>query len=108
MKYREEVGRLCCPAASLRANRAPASPRRLVDGWLDETAYRLMIWRNGTSVRLYTRNGHDWADRFPTVLEPNHVATVPRLLRNIQWACAVLSVIGAVIPFVSWAAAAIA
>jgi hypothetical protein len=31
-----------------------------------------------------------------------------RLLRNIQWACAVLAVIGAVILIVSWAAAAIA
>ena len=38
------------------------------DRWLHEIkhdGYRLMVWRDGPTVRLFTRNGHDWADRFP-------------------------------------------
>jgi bifunctional non-homologous end joining protein LigD len=27
--------------------------------------YRLMVRRGGARVRCFTRNGHDWADRFP-------------------------------------------
>ena len=38
------------------------------DGWLHEIkhdGYRLTVRRDGVDVRLYTRNGHDWSDRFP-------------------------------------------
>ena len=28
-----------------------------------------MVRRDGLRVRCFTRNGHDWADRFPAVLE---------------------------------------
>jgi ATP-dependent DNA ligase len=41
------------------------------DRWLHEIkhdGYRLMVLREGSTVRLYTRNGHDWADRFPSVV----------------------------------------
>src|SRR6476660_3362680 len=31
--------------------------------------YRLIIRRDGTTVRLWTRNGHDWSDRFPLISE---------------------------------------
>ena len=27
--------------------------------------YRLLVHRDGSCVRCFTRNGHDWADRFP-------------------------------------------
>src|SRR5262249_2799308 len=27
-----------------------------------------MVWREGTDVRLYTRNGHDWAHHFPGIV----------------------------------------
>ena len=31
--------------------------------------YRLMVRRDGARVRCFTRNGHDWADRFPSVVD---------------------------------------
>ena len=31
--------------------------------WHD--GYRLMVRRDGSRIRCFTRNGHDWADRFP-------------------------------------------
>src|SRR5712672_3455312 len=31
--------------------------------------YRLMVRRDGLRVRCFTRNGHDWADRFPAIVE---------------------------------------
>jgi ATP-dependent DNA ligase len=43
----------------------PTSP-----GWLHEIkhdGYRLMARRDAAGIRLLTRNGHDWAHRFPLV-----------------------------------------
>src|SRR5215217_8883184 len=40
--------------------------------WVHEIkhdGYRLIIQREGKRVRLFTRNGHDWSDRFPLVIE---------------------------------------
>ena len=31
--------------------------------------YRLMVRRDGSRMRLFTRNGHDWADRFPAIVD---------------------------------------
>ena len=31
--------------------------------------YRLMVRRDGARVRCFTRNGHDWADRFPAIVD---------------------------------------
>ena len=31
--------------------------------------YRLMVRREGARVRCFTKNGHDWTDRFPTIAE---------------------------------------
>ena len=28
-----------------------------------------MVRRDGLGVRCFTRNGHDWADRFPAIVE---------------------------------------
>jgi bifunctional non-homologous end joining protein LigD len=39
-------------------------------GWFSEVkfdGYRFLAWKTATSVRLVTRNGHDWADRLPAV-----------------------------------------
>jgi bifunctional non-homologous end joining protein LigD len=50
----------CLPRA---AKQPPAGP-----GWIHEIkhdGYRIMAERNRGSVRLYTRNGYDFADRFP-------------------------------------------
>ncbi len=52
----------CIPATS---DRLPSGP-----GWVHEIkhdGFRLMVYLNITGVRLVTRNGHDWADRYPTV-----------------------------------------
>jgi ATP-dependent DNA ligase len=38
-------------------------PRDQTDG------YRLIVQREGKRVRLFTRNGHDWSDRFPLISE---------------------------------------
>ncbi len=43
----------------------PATP-----GWLSELkfdGYRLLAWKDGSTVRLMTRNGHDWTHRMPTL-----------------------------------------
>jgi bifunctional non-homologous end joining protein LigD len=40
--------------------------------WVHEIkhdGYRLMVRRDGSRVRCFTRNSHDWADRFPAVIE---------------------------------------
>jgi len=40
--------------------------------WIHEIkhdGYRLIIQREGKRVRLFTRNGHDWSDRFPVIIE---------------------------------------
>jgi ATP-dependent DNA ligase len=40
--------------------------------WIHEIkhdGYRLIIQRDGKTLRLWTRNGHDWSDRFPLISE---------------------------------------
>jgi bifunctional non-homologous end joining protein LigD len=40
--------------------------------WVHEIkhdGYRLMARRDSVGVRLLTRNGHDWADRYPAIVE---------------------------------------
>jgi ATP-dependent DNA ligase len=39
--------------------------------WVHEIkhdGYRLMVRRDGLRIRCFTRNGHDWADRFPSIV----------------------------------------
>ena len=31
--------------------------------------YRLIVQREGDRVRLFTRNGYDWSDRYPVIVE---------------------------------------
>jgi bifunctional non-homologous end joining protein LigD len=55
------------PCISLTADRVPAG-----EGWLHEfkwDGYRLMVPIHEGEVRLLTRNGFDWTDRFPTIAE---------------------------------------
>ena len=54
----------CLPSP---ADRAPSG-----SDWIHEIkhdGYRLMARRDPTSIRLLTRNGHDWAPRYPLVVE---------------------------------------
>lgn len=48
------------------AKAVPAGP-----DWLHEIkydGYRLRVERNGKEVRLITRNGHNWTDRYPWIV----------------------------------------
>ena len=52
----------CIPTA---ARKPPVGPR-----WIHEIkhdGYRLMVCRRGGRVRLFTRRGYDWTDRYPPV-----------------------------------------
>ncbi len=35
-------------------------------------AFRMMVRRNGVGVRLFTRNGYDWTDRYPLIRQAAH------------------------------------
>jgi bifunctional non-homologous end joining protein LigD len=66
VRTRRPVGHIppCLPS---RAERPPAGPE-----WLHEIkhdGFRIMARRNDNGVRLYTRNGYDFAGRFPQVVE---------------------------------------
>jgi bifunctional non-homologous end joining protein LigD len=55
------------PCIPTRATKVPAGP-----DWLHEIkhdGYRLIVQREGKRVRLFTRNGHDWTDRYPLIVE---------------------------------------
>jgi bifunctional non-homologous end joining protein LigD len=55
------------PCLPSKAVRPPSGPL-----WVHEIkhdGYRLMVRRDGLRVRCFTRNGHDWADRFPAIVE---------------------------------------
>jgi bifunctional non-homologous end joining protein LigD len=54
----------CLPST---AERPPSGPN-----WIHEIkhdGYRLMAWCNAAGVRLLTRRGHDWASRFPLIVQ---------------------------------------
>jgi ATP dependent DNA ligase domain len=54
----------CQPTTALKP---PTGPN-----WIHEIkhdGYRLMARRAGEKIALITRNGHDWADRYPSVVE---------------------------------------
>ena len=54
------------PCLPSRAARPPSGPL-----WVHEIkhdGYRLMVRRDGARVRCFTRNGYDWADRFPAIV----------------------------------------
>jgi bifunctional non-homologous end joining protein LigD len=51
----------------IRGTKVPSSP-----DWLHEIkydGYRLRVERNGERVRLITRNGYDWTNRYPWIVE---------------------------------------
>ena len=53
------------PCLPSRADRPPSGP-----GWVHEIkhdGFRLMVRRDSAGIRLITRNGHDWSDRFPLI-----------------------------------------
>ena len=55
------------PCLPSKVTRPPSGPL-----WVHEIkhdGYRLMVRRDGSRVRCFTRNGHDWADSFPAIVE---------------------------------------
>ena len=55
------------PCIPTKAAQVPDRP-----DWIHEIkhdGYRLIVQRDGSRVRLFTRNGHDWSDRFPLISE---------------------------------------
>jgi bifunctional non-homologous end joining protein LigD len=59
--------RLFEPCIPTRATHVPTGP-----DWIHEVkhdGYRLIVQRDGKRVRLFTRNGHDWTDRYPLIVE---------------------------------------
>ena len=55
------------PCQPSKAARPPSGP-----DWVHEIkhdGYRLMVRRDGPRVRCFTKNGHDWADRFPAIVD---------------------------------------
>jgi bifunctional non-homologous end joining protein LigD len=55
------------PCIPTRSTKVPDRPE-----WLHEIkhdGYRLIMQRDGERVRLFTRNGYDWSDRLPLIVE---------------------------------------
>jgi len=53
------------PCIPTRAHKPPAGPQ-----WIHEIkhdGYRLIVCRRGDRVRLFTRRGYDWTDRYPLI-----------------------------------------
>jgi bifunctional non-homologous end joining protein LigD len=55
------------PCRPSKAARPPSGPL-----WVHEIkhdGFRLLVRREGSRVRCFTRGGYDWADRFPAIVE---------------------------------------
>src|SRR3954452_4672195 len=55
------------PCIPTRGTKVPAGP-----DWLHEIkhdGYRLIVQREGKRVRLLTRRGYDWSDRYPLITQ---------------------------------------
>jgi ATP dependent DNA ligase-like protein len=53
------------PCIATRAHKVPIGP-----DWIHEVkhdGYRLQVRREGDAVRLFTRRGFDWTDRYPAI-----------------------------------------
>ena len=66
------------PCQPSKVVRPPSGPL-----WVHEIkhdGYRLMVRRDGSRVRCFTRNGHDWADRFPAIVDAAQRLKAPSFL----------------------------
>src|SRR5436189_3274568 len=55
------------PCRPSKASAPPSGPL-----WVHEIkhdGFRLLVRREGLRVRCFTRNGYDWADRFPAIVQ---------------------------------------
>jgi bifunctional non-homologous end joining protein LigD len=61
---RQRIYQPCIPR---RSTTVPTGP-----DWLHEIkhdGYRLIVARDGARVRLFTRRGYDWSERYPLIVE---------------------------------------
>jgi ATP-dependent DNA ligase len=66
------------PCIPTLARQAPAGP-----AWVHEIkhdGYRLMVWRDGDRVRLFTRRGFDWTERYPWIVRSARQLPVSQFL----------------------------
>jgi hypothetical protein len=64
------------PCLPTRGTAVPAG-----SDWIHEIkhdGYRLTVHREGKRVRLFTRNGHDWSDRYPLIVEAALRMRIPK------------------------------
>jgi bifunctional non-homologous end joining protein LigD len=54
----------CLPAA---AERPPCGPQWVYE--VKHDGYRLIVWKTADRVRIFTRRGADWTQRFPRIVE---------------------------------------
>ena len=72
----------CLPSS---ADRPPSGPE-----WVHEIkhdGYRLMARRDPVGIRLLTRNGHDWAPRYPLIVEAVNLLKVRSCLIDGEAVC---------------------
>jgi bifunctional non-homologous end joining protein LigD len=59
--------RLFEPCIPTRGTKVPSGP-----DWIHEVkhdGYRLIVQKDHKRIRLFTRNGHDWTDRYPLIVQ---------------------------------------
>jgi bifunctional non-homologous end joining protein LigD len=67
LKRSDHRGGFIEPCIPSRVEAPPVGPR-----WVHEIkhdGYRLQVKRDGARVRLFTRRGYDWTDRYPRIVE---------------------------------------
>jgi bifunctional non-homologous end joining protein LigD len=65
MKIKHLPAGFVVPAQPIKASKPPFGP-----DWVHEIkhdGYRMIVHRDGPTVRLYTRNAHDWTARLPAI-----------------------------------------
>ena len=65
----------------------PSAVRHELDYEIKHDGYRLMARRDSVGIRLITRRGNDWSDRFPLVIEAVNHLKVPSCLIDGEVVC---------------------
>jgi len=70
--YRMLLRRVAFPDFCEPCLPSPAEKPSAGSGWLHEIkhdGFRMLVRREATRVRLFTRNGYDWIERFPLIAQ---------------------------------------
>lgn len=74
------------PCISVEAAKAPSGP-----GWLHEIkhdGYRMQVRKDGNRVRLFTRRGFDWTERYPRAAAAVRKLRVETVTIDAELVCA--------------------